>query len=235
VLTSTAIVMQFGVASVAAPVVPGRYLLNPLFGLLANAHAREVLTAAALLVALGAAYAIERGGLSMAMGAFVAGVMLSESSYRHQLEADVEPFRGVLLGLFFLAVGMSLELDAVAAHWRTILFYVVAYMIVKAAGIYAVARLFRAPRGEAVERAVMMAQGGEFAFVLYAAAMNAGIVNAWSWRWSVGSAQAVLCSAAAKRHPASATALMVSEALGTPIAFHDPAPGRLAGHGCRAP
>lgn len=167
-----------GIASIAAVVVAGRYLLNPLFGMLANAHAREVLTAAALLVVLGAAYAIEAGGLSMAMGAFLAGVMLSESSYRHQLEADVEPFRGVLLGLFFLAVGMSLDLAVVAAHWRTILFYVVAFMIVKALGIYAVARLFRAPHGEAVDRAVMMAQGGEFAFVLYAAAASVGIVTA---------------------------------------------------------
>ncbi len=137
-----------------------------------------MLTAAALLVVLGAAYAIESGGLSMAMGAFLAGVMLSESTYRHQLEADIEPFRGILLGLFFLAVGMSLDLAVVAAHWHTIVFYVIAYMIVKALGIYAVARLFRAAHGEAIERAVVMAQGGEFAFVLYAAATSAGIVNA---------------------------------------------------------
>ncbi|MCC7081231.1 MAG: cation:proton antiporter [Burkholderiales bacterium] len=166
-----------GLGSLAALVLAGRYLLNPLFGLLANARAREVLTAAALLVVLGAAYAIERG-LSMAMGAFLAGVMLAESSYRHQLEPDIEPFRGILLGLFFLAVGMSLDLAVVAAHWRTIVFYVVAYMIVKALGIYAVARLFRAAHDEALERAVVMAQGGEFAFVLYAAATSAGIVNA---------------------------------------------------------
>ncbi|MCC7183837.1 MAG: cation:proton antiporter [Rhodocyclaceae bacterium] len=167
-----------GLGSIAALILAGRYLLNPLFRLLASAHAREVLTAAALLVVLGAAYAIESGGLSMAMGAFLAGVMLSESSYRHQLEADIEPFRGILLGLIFLAVGMSLDLAVVAAHWHTIVFYVIAYMIVKALGIYAVARLFRAAHGEALDRAVVMAQGGEFAFVLYAAATSAGIVNA---------------------------------------------------------
>ena len=114
----------------------------------------------------------------MAMGAFVAGVLLSESSYRHQLEVDVEPFRGVLLGLFFLAVGMSLDLTVVAANWRMIAAYVVAYMFVKALVIYAVARLFRSPHREAVDRAVFMAQGGEFAFVLYGAAAAAGIVNA---------------------------------------------------------
>ena len=88
----------------------GRWLLNPLFRVLAAAHAREVMTAAALLVVLGSALLMQLGGLSMAMGAFLAGVLLSESSFRHQLEADIEPFRGILLGLFFLGVGMSLDL-----------------------------------------------------------------------------------------------------------------------------
>ena len=136
--------IALGAGSIAGLLLAGRYLLNPLFGLLANAHAREVMTGAALLVVLGSAYAMQMGGLSMAMGAFVAGVLLSESSYRHQLEADVEPFRGILLGLFFIAVGMSLDLRVVAASWRTILCYVVLYMAAKALMIYAVARLFRA-------------------------------------------------------------------------------------------
>ncbi|TCV94832.1 Kef-type potassium/proton antiporter (CPA2 family) [Luteibacter rhizovicinus] len=166
-----------GAGSVAGLIVAGRYLLNPLFGILANARAREVMTAAALLVVLGSAYAIQLGGLSMAMGAFVAGVLLSESTYRHQLEVDVEPFRGILLGLFFLAVGMSLDLHVVATSWRMILCYVAAYMAVKALVIYIVARVFRSSHREAVDRAVLMAQGGEFAFVLYAAAASTGIIN----------------------------------------------------------
>ena len=87
-----------------------------MFRLLAAARAREVMTAAALLVVLGAALAMQLGGLSMAMGAFLAGVLLSESTFRHQLEADVEPFRGILLGLFFLGVGMSLDLAVVASE-----------------------------------------------------------------------------------------------------------------------
>jgi glutathione-regulated potassium-efflux system protein KefB len=96
-------------------------LLNPVFRFLADSRkAREVMTAAALLVVLGAALAHADGGLSMAMGAFLAGVLLSTSTFRHQLEADVEPFRGILLGLFFLAVGMSLDLDVVAANWQLI-------------------------------------------------------------------------------------------------------------------
>ena len=169
--------VAIGAASIAGLILAGRYLLNPLFGFLANVHAREVMTAAALLVVLGAAYAMDLGGLSMAMGAFVAGVLLSGSIYRHQLEVDIEPFRGVLLGLFFLAIGMSLQLDVVARNWRTVLFYVVAYMLVKAAVIYLVARLLRSSHREATNRAVLMAQGGEFAFVLYAAATSAGIIT----------------------------------------------------------
>jgi glutathione-regulated potassium-efflux system protein KefB len=116
------------------------------------------------------------GGLSMAMGAFLAGVLLSESTFRHQLEADIEPFRGILLGLFFLSVGMSLDIDVVIAQWRLIAMGVVAFMLVKGAGIYAVARLFGARNNEAIRRAALFAQGGEFAFVLYAAALAAGVM-----------------------------------------------------------
>lgn len=165
-----------GLASIAGLVIAGRYLLNPLFRILANARAREVMTAAALLVVLGSALALQLGGLSMAMGAFLAGVLLSESSFRHQLEADIEPFRGILLGLFFLAVGMSLDLRIVVQNWQEVALFVAAFMAVKALGIYLVARLTKADHREALERAVLMAQGGEFAFVLYSAATSVGIL-----------------------------------------------------------
>jgi glutathione-regulated potassium-efflux system protein KefB len=155
-----------GLAAIAGLVLAGRYLLNPLFRILADARAREVMTAAALLVVLGSALAMQLSGLSMAMGAFLAGVLLSESTFRHQLEADIEPFRGILLGLFFLAVGMSLDLSVVADNWRLVAVYVVAYMATKAAGIYVVARFLWTGHRESLERAVVMAQGGEFAFVL---------------------------------------------------------------------
>ncbi|UDF05710.1 monovalent cation:proton antiporter-2 (CPA2) family protein [Asticcacaulis sp. AND118] len=171
------VAVAVGLGCLAGLILAGRYLLNPMFALLANAQAREVMTAAALLVVLGAAWVMQLGGLSMAMGAFLAGVLLSESHFRHQLEADIEPFRGILLGLFFLAVGMSLDLGVVAANWRMIAFYVAAYMIVKAAAIYAVARVMKSDHAEALERAVFMAQGGEFAFVLYGAAAAAGIIT----------------------------------------------------------
>ncbi|MBK3403622.1 cation:proton antiporter [Methylorubrum populi] len=175
--TDRAVAILIALLSVAALVAAGRWLLNPLFRLLAAAKAREVMTAAALLVVLGSALAMQLGGLSMAMGAFLAGVLLSESSFRHQLEADVEPFRGILLGLFFLGVGMSLDLAVIAANWGLILLSVAAYMAVKSLVIYAIARLLRAAHAEALERTALMAQGGEFAFVLYAAAAGAGIID----------------------------------------------------------
>ncbi len=161
-------------ASLALLVAAGLWLLNPFFRFLAASNAREVMTAAALLVVLGAALGMQLGGLSMAMGAFLAGVLLSESSFRHQLEADIEPFRGILLGFFFLAVGMSIDLNLMARQWPLILAGTLSFMLVKAIGIYAVARI-RSKHGEGLYRAAMMAQGGEFAFVLYAAATQAGI------------------------------------------------------------
>ena len=119
------------------------------------------------------------GGLSMAMGAFLAGVLLSESTFRHQLEADIEPFRGILLGLFFLSVGMSLDLRVVVAasggwsrrgsprSWRS-----------RRSASTAWRALFRADHRESLQRAALFAQGGEFAFVLYAAALAAGVFDA---------------------------------------------------------
>ena len=163
--------------SIVGLVLVGRFLLNPMFRILARTGAREVLTAAALLVVLGAALAMQLGGLSMAMGAFLAGVLLSESTFRHQLEADIEPFRGILLGLFFLGVGMALDLPIIAQNAGLIAVAVIAYMVVKAAGIYTIARLLKSSHNEALERAVLMAQGGEFAFVLYATATSVGLID----------------------------------------------------------
>ena len=158
-------------------VAVGRWILNPLFRILANAKAREVMTAAALLVVLGAALIMETGGLSMAMGAFLAGVLLSTSTFRHQLEADVEPFRGLLLGLFFLAVGMSLDLGVVAQNAGIIALCVVGYKIAKGVVIHVVARVLGADNRMAIERGVLMAQGGEFAFVLYSTAAASGVID----------------------------------------------------------
>ncbi len=172
------VTVGIALAAVTGLVAVSRWLLNPLFSVLARAHAREVMTAAALLVVLGAALAMQWGGLSMAMGAFAAGVMLSESTFRHQLEADVEPFRGILLGLFFMGVGMALDIPLVLQNWPMLLGGVVVCMLVKGVGVYAVARVAKAGHGEALQRTMLMAQGGEFAFVLYSAAATAGIIEA---------------------------------------------------------
>ncbi|MFG5409816.1 monovalent cation:proton antiporter-2 (CPA2) family protein [Piscinibacter sakaiensis] len=178
--TQRALDAGLALGAIAALLAAGRWLLNPMFLLLSSAKSREVMMAAALLVVLGAALWMQLGGLSAAMGAFLAGVMLAESSFRHQLEADIEPFKGLLLGLFFLAVGMSLDLTVLAAQWQTIALLVAAYMLLKSAAIYGVARLFRASGEQALQRTVLMAQGGEFAFVLYAAAASAGVIDASS-------------------------------------------------------
>ncbi|MFD0966797.1 monovalent cation:proton antiporter-2 (CPA2) family protein [Seminibacterium arietis] len=158
-------------------IAAGLWLLNPLFRMLAKTKIREMMTAAALLVVLGSALLMEMGGLSMAMGAFLAGVLLSESSFRHQLEADVEPFRGLLLGLFFLGVGMSLDLAVVAQNWWVILLGVIVFMLLKALCIYVVALITRTPNGDAIDRAIIMAQGGEFAFVLFSTAASLRVID----------------------------------------------------------
>ena len=170
--------VAIALAALAILIAAGRWLLDPLFGLIARAGAREVLTAAALLVVLGAAAFMQLAGLSMALGAFMAGVLLSESNFRHQLEADIEPFRGILLGLFFISVGMSLNLAIVLSEWPLVLGGVIAFMAVKALGTYTVARIAGSDHRAARHRAALFAQGGEFAFVLYAAALAVGLFDA---------------------------------------------------------
>lgn len=180
VVESTSVRLEnigIGLIAIAGLIAAGYWLLNPLFRLLAAAKAREVMTAAALLVVLGAALLMQVSGLSMAMGAFLAGVLLSESTFRHQIEADIEPFRGILLGLFFLGVGMSLDLSVVAQNWQLIVSGVIALMFAKALMIYIVARVTKSPHTEALDRALLMAQGGEFAFVLFSAALSAQVID----------------------------------------------------------
>jgi CPA2 family monovalent cation:H+ antiporter-2 len=171
---------QFAVAiaAVATLFVSSRYLMNPLFRIIANTGAREAMIAAALLVVLGAATLMQLAGLSMAMGAFLAGVMLADSSYRHELQACIEPFRGILLGLFFMAVGMSLYLAVIRDNWLMIVVAVPVLMGVKAVIVYALARLFGAKHDDALQVALILPQGGEFGFVLFSAATGAAILSA---------------------------------------------------------
>ena len=165
------------VGALAVVIIAGRYLMNPLFRVLARAGAREIMTAAALFIVLAAASAMVIAGLSMAMGAFLAGVLLAESRYRHQLEADIEPFRGILLGLFFIAVGMTIDLGVIATYWAQLLIGVAQLLLVKTLIVYGLMRLSGSDHNDAIAGSMVIPQGGEFGFVLYAAAAAAGILT----------------------------------------------------------
>ncbi|MBB3996630.1 monovalent cation:proton antiporter-2 (CPA2) family protein [Aureimonas pseudogalii] len=158
-------------------VLAGRYLINPLFRVLANAGAREVMIAAALFVVLASALLMGLAGFSMAMGSFIAGVLLAESSYRHELEANIDPFRGLLLGLFFIAVGLSLDIAVIRDNWWIILLGAPALMAVKAAILYPLCRVFGENHANALRTSLVLPQGGEFAFVLFSAASGAAIFD----------------------------------------------------------
>jgi voltage-gated potassium channel Kch len=164
--------------AIALIVLAGRYLLNPFFRLLAQSGSREVMTAAALLVVLGAALMMQQAGMSMALGAFLAGVMLAESNYRHELEADIEPFRGLLLALFFMGIGMSIDMVTVRANLWLILVAAVAITVLKAAIVWVLFRATCVQRGDALRAGSVLTGAGEFAFVLIPLAGSLGVLDA---------------------------------------------------------
>lgn len=164
-------------AAIAAVVIAGRYLLNPLFRLLAGTGAREVMTAAALLVVLGTALLMHEVGMSMALGAFLAGVLLAESNYRHELEADIEPFRGLLLALFFMGVGMSIDVALVRANLWLVLAAAIAITLMKAAIVGILFRAVCARREDAVRAGSVLTAAGEFAFVLLPLGGTLGVLS----------------------------------------------------------
>lgn len=155
----------------------GRHLLRPALRIVANTRVHEAFTAAALLVVVATAALFDSLGLSMALGAFIAGVLLADSEYRHALEADIEPFKGLLLGLFFIAVGMSANIGLLLEQPLRIVGLTLAYMGLKAGVIWLVARLFRSDATTALRLAAVLAGGGEFAFVLLALVAGDGLVG----------------------------------------------------------
>jgi monovalent cation:proton antiporter-2 (CPA2) family protein len=160
-----------GLALIALLIAAGRFLLRPLLRLIAATGQREVFIGFALLLVLGVAALMESVGLSMALGAFLAGVMLADSEYRHELELDIEPFKGLLLGLFFIAVGMSVDLGLFVRSPLLVLGLALAVVALKAALLFPIARLFGfCGRADALLFALVLSQVGEFAFVLFAAA-----------------------------------------------------------------
>ncbi|MCW3849558.1 cation:proton antiporter [Sphingomonas sp. LB-2] len=158
-------------------VAVGRYGLRPLFRLIGNLGEREMFVFAGLFTVIAASALMVWLGLSAALGAFVAGVMLADSPYRHELEADVEPFRSILLGLFFLAIGMTLNLGAIASHPFFVIGMAIAVIIAKTAIIMGLGMLFGMKRRSAFALGVLLSQGGEFGFVLFAQAQAARLVE----------------------------------------------------------
>ncbi len=166
----------YTVAAIVGLVLAGRFLLRPLFRLIGNLGEREMFVFAALFTVIASASVMEWLGLSTALGAFIAGVMLADSPYRHELEADVEPFRSILLGLFFLAVGMMLDLSAIAERPVFVAAMAFALIALKAGVIMALALAFRMAWRPALALGVLLSQGGEFGFVLFAQAQQAFLV-----------------------------------------------------------
>ena len=177
-LAGNALAVAKGLGAIGLLIAVGRYGLDPMFAVLARTRTPELMTAAALGVVIFASFVMALADLSYAMGAFIAGVMLSESSYRHEAEADIEPFRALFLGLFFVAVGLSLDLVAVWDNLALIAVAVPALIVVKGAVIYIVSRIFRTEHPVALRIAFAMAQHGEFGFVLFSAASAAAVLDA---------------------------------------------------------
>ena len=150
--------------------IGGRYLLRPIFRLIVASGVREVFTAAALLVVLGSALFMDTLGFSMALGTFIAGILLAESEYQHELEIAIEPFKGLLLGLFFISVGMALNLGVLYTHILLVLAGVMILVTVKGAVLYGLSRVFGLRTSVRLQFSAVLSQGGEFAFVLFSAA-----------------------------------------------------------------
>ncbi|MFH8135824.1 glutathione-regulated potassium-efflux system protein KefB [Pantoea osteomyelitidis] len=165
------------VLAFAGMLIGGRYLLRPIFRYIAASGVREVFTAAALLLVLGSALFMDALGLSMALGTFIAGILLAESEYRHELEVAIDPFKGLLLGLFFISVGMALNLGVLYTHIVAILLGVLILVAIKSLALYLLGRIYGLRSSERLQFSGVLSQGGEFAFVLFSAASSAKLFS----------------------------------------------------------
>lgn len=162
--------------AIAVIFVLGRLVIRPLFRFVGAAASREMFLALVLLVIVGTALATQQAGMSMALGAFLAGLLLAETEYRHEIEIDIEPFKGLLLGLFFVSVGMSIDITQVAAEPLWLMASVFGLYLVKSPIVYVLARLFGSPRSVALEVGLLLGQGGEFAFLVIGMALGLGLM-----------------------------------------------------------
>ena len=166
-----------GLAVIVAVIAASRLLVRPVLRFVATHGGREVFTAAALLVVVGAALLMERIGLSMSLGAFLAGVLLADSEFRHELEADIEPFKGLLLGLFFVAVGMSANVGLLIEQPLVVVGAALGLILLKTVVMYVIARIAGAGNDSSQRLAVVLSAGGEFAFVIFGLAVGFGIIT----------------------------------------------------------
>jgi CPA2 family monovalent cation:H+ antiporter-2 len=164
------------VLAIVAVLAVGRYFTNPFLRIVSKYGSEEVMTAAALLIVIATAIGMQEAGLSMGMGAFVAGMLLANSSFRHQLETEIEPFKGLLLGLFFIAIGMNLDLSLLVSKPLFILSASVALVLIKTGVIFSILKLAKQNNTDAMRVALMLSQGGEFAFVVMAQASDNGLL-----------------------------------------------------------
>jgi glutathione-regulated potassium-efflux system ancillary protein KefC len=165
------------IAVVAGLIIGGRYLIRPILRIIAKTGMREIFTAFALLLVIAIALLMQWVEMSMALGTFLAGVLLADSEYRHALETDLEPFKGLLLGLFFIAVGMSVDFGVFLAQPLLVLGLVIAFLSIKVGVLYALSKRFSIPRRQQVLFAFLLSQGGEFAFVVFGAAATARVFS----------------------------------------------------------
>ncbi len=166
-----------GFAAIVIVVLAGRFVLTPVLRLVAASHNAEVFIAAAVLVVLGTAWLMETAGLSMALGAFLAGLILADSHYRHQIVADIQPFRGLLLGLFFMSVGMSVDFGVLMQKPWIIAGLVIALLIVKIVVILGICKIAKINNGTSLRVSMLLSQSGEFGFVLFGLALATGLMS----------------------------------------------------------
>lgn len=176
VLAAFSIAIVQAAVTIAAIMAAGRLVIRPLFHVVGATHSRELFMAAVLLVVIGTAMITAMAGLSMALGAFLAGLLLADTEYKHQVEVDIDPFKGLLLGLFFMSIGMGIDPAAVAAAPVLLLLSMVGLYVLKSAIIFVLARLFATPTPVAAETALLLGQGGEFAFVVIGIAVAGGVL-----------------------------------------------------------
>ena len=175
--TELSLNLFYAISAIITLLLAGRYLLNPVLGKIVASQDPEVFIAVSVLLVLGVAWIMEYVGLSMALGAFLAGLMLAESHYRHQIEADILPFRGILLGLFFMTIGMGIDFGLLVNKFQLIISLTLGLMTIKASVIYALIRLSGSGHNHAIQAGVLLSQSGEFGFVMFGFASISGVLD----------------------------------------------------------